>query len=136
MTFKSGDKVRMKYGNLGYVHGEITIVNEHECKVLFDEEWAPDYWYYKKTDLEKLMTPDQEKHLEHIKIEFSNLVDPKYRKGQEEHGGDLFDYSPEWYIEQALLEAVDQVVYLLSARDAIRRLKKQPIEPNRLELET
>jgi len=61
--FKVGDRVRMKIKD-SYVHGEITIIRTNDgfyrsipkdeiiCKVIFDEEWAPDYWYYPKTDLE------------------------------------------------------------------------------------
>lgn len=51
--FKHGDRVRMKY-NGEYVHGEVTVTREMEqdCKVLFDEDWAPDYWYYPNKDLE------------------------------------------------------------------------------------
>lgn len=49
--FKSGDRVRMKDRG-EYVHGEVTIVTETECKVMFDEDWAPHYWYYPKKDLE------------------------------------------------------------------------------------
>lgn len=45
-------------------HGMVTIVRKNEgfirgipddatiCKVLFDEEWAPDYWYYAERELE------------------------------------------------------------------------------------
>ena len=51
MNFKRGDRVSMKDGDNGYCHGEITIVREYDCKVLWDEEWAPDYWYYPKDDL-------------------------------------------------------------------------------------
>ena len=53
--FKSGNRVRMKYSEAfpyTYVHGEVTIVTEDECKVLFDEDYAPSYWYYPKKDLE------------------------------------------------------------------------------------
>lgn len=52
-NFKRGDRVRMKYNN-EWVHGEITIVRvmEDDCKVMFDEDWAPNYWYYPAKDLE------------------------------------------------------------------------------------
>lgn len=54
--FKSGDRVRMKMNihplDYEYVHGEVTIAKENESKVLFDEDWAPDYWYYPNKDLE------------------------------------------------------------------------------------
>lgn len=63
MTFKRGDRVRMKYQD-SYIHGEITIVTSNNgmfrtlpdeeiiCKVMWDEEWAPDYWHNPAKDLE------------------------------------------------------------------------------------
>jgi len=63
MKFKSGDRVRMQDGDR-YAHGEVTIVRINDgfirnipndaiiCKVMFDEDWAPHYWYYPETDLE------------------------------------------------------------------------------------
>lgn len=51
MKFEPGDKVRMKYQG-EYVHGEVTIIAHDTCKVLFDEDWAPDYWYYPQENLE------------------------------------------------------------------------------------
>jgi hypothetical protein len=45
----------MRDSDIGiYVHGMVTIINVEDktCKVLFDEEWAPDYWYYPESDLE------------------------------------------------------------------------------------
>jgi hypothetical protein len=62
-NFKSGDKVKMLIGDR-YCHGQVTIVRINDgfiraipneaiiCKVLFDEDWAPDYWYYPASDLE------------------------------------------------------------------------------------
>lgn len=53
----------MKDGN-NYVHGEVTIVRTNDkmfrdlpdeaivCKVIFDEDYAPNYWYYPEKDLE------------------------------------------------------------------------------------
>jgi len=56
-NFKPGDRVRMLVSNDNkhYVHGEITIVTEDTCKVMFDEDWAPNYWYYPKKDLELII---------------------------------------------------------------------------------
>lgn len=62
------------------------------------------------------MTEAQERHLHEIKTEFVRLVDSKYRKGQAEHGGDLFKLSDLKLIECAIDEAIDQVVYLLTLR--------------------
>ena len=62
------------------------------------------------------MTPEQEKHLQNIKEGFSSLVDPKYRKGQKEHGGNLFDKNLTALLDMALEEAIDQFVYLYSIK--------------------
>jgi len=65
------------------------------------------------------MTPGQEKHLQEIKNKFIELVDVKYRKGQEEHGGNLFDVYPVQLLDNAIDEAIDQVVYLLTLRRSL-----------------
>jgi hypothetical protein len=49
--FKQGDIVRMKVGD-EYIHGEVTIIRDDKCKVMWREPWAPDYWYYPAKDLE------------------------------------------------------------------------------------
>lgn len=65
------------------------------------------------------MSPDQEEHLENIKDDFVRRVDKKYRKGQREHGGDLFTKSDSDLIDMAIDEAIDQVVYLLTLRENV-----------------
>lgn len=65
------------------------------------------------------MTEGQEAHLEMIKNHFTNLVDVKYRAGQAEHGGNLYSMSIEKLIDNALDEAIDQVVYLLTLKDNV-----------------
>lgn len=60
------------------------------------------------------MTPDQEEHLEFIQDEFADLVEDKYRKGQKEHGGNLWE--KEGLLDMAIDEAIDQVVYLLTLK--------------------
>lgn len=66
-----------------------------------------------------LMTPAQEQHLTGIINQFSNMANRKYRKGQAEHGGNLFDLSTIALVNEALSEAIDQVVYLTTLRDRI-----------------
>ena len=65
------------------------------------------------------MTEGQEAHLKRIKDRFSALVDPKYRKGQESHGGDLFTVPTLTILDMAIEEAIDQVVYLITLRDRL-----------------
>lgn len=62
------------------------------------------------------MTPHQEAHLASIKSQFLELVDPKFRAGAAEHGGDLMDMSEDDLIDNCILEAVDQLVYLMSLK--------------------
>lgn len=65
------------------------------------------------------MTPEQEQHLDRIQRVFSLIVSGKYRKGQSEHGGNLWDVSAERLIEMAIEEAIDQVTYLVTLRDKL-----------------
>ncbi len=65
------------------------------------------------------MTPEQEAHLGRIKADFARLVDSKYRRGAAEHGGQLLDLPAVRILEQALDEAVDQLVYLLSLKEKL-----------------
>lgn len=66
------------------------------------------------------MQIEQEEHLLEIKRSFVKLVDDKYRKGQEEHGGNLFDLTSLELINAAIEEAIDQFVYLLTLKEKIR----------------
>ena len=70
------------------------------------------------------MTPEQEAHLQHIKETFAADVDKKYRKGQAEHGGDLFRKCDVKLVEDALEEVMDAVVYLRTALDNLRAAKQ------------
>jgi hypothetical protein len=62
------------------------------------------------------MTGEQEKHLRLIQNQLALLVDNKYRNGQKEHGGNLFDMDPNRLLDEAIGEAIDQVVYLLTLK--------------------
>lgn len=62
------------------------------------------------------MTPGQEAHLQSIKDEFSKRVDEKYRAGQQEHGGNLYDQTNLELLDQAIKEALDQFTYLITLR--------------------
>ena len=50
INFKSGDRIKMKYYE-GWATGEITIVREYDCKVMFDADFDLPYDYYPKKDL-------------------------------------------------------------------------------------
>jgi hypothetical protein len=72
------------------------------------------------------VTPEREAHLFRIKAAFLAEVDKKYREGQREHGGDLFDHTQLWLVEQAMAEALDLYVYLFTLRERIRGLNTCP----------
>ena len=63
------------------------------------------------------MSPEQELHLQRIKYQFSRDVNIKYRKGVEEHGGNLWDMPSKQLLEEAIKEAIDQYVYLSALKD-------------------
>lgn len=65
------------------------------------------------------MTPEQENHLRQIQEQSSQALDIKYRKGQAEHGGNLFDKSARELLEEALAENTDQRVYILTALEKL-----------------
>ena len=65
------------------------------------------------------MTPEQEAHLSRIQTSFDVAVDKKYRAGQAEHGGDLFSLSTLTLLEEGMKEAIDQYVYLFTAREKL-----------------
>ena len=60
------------------------------------------------------MTPSQEKHLNEILKEVRSKIDTKYRAGQAEHGGDLWERVP--LIDDIMDEAVDQTTYALTLK--------------------
>jgi hypothetical protein len=62
------------------------------------------------------MEPEHEAHLAAIQKEFSELMDSKYRQGQAEHGGNLWERDPFWLLDQAIMESLDMVAYLLTLR--------------------
>jgi len=63
------------------------------------------------------MKEQQEQHLANIKEDFYRLVSEKYKKGQEQHGGDL--WLKKGLIDMAIDEAIDQVVYLFTLKGQI-----------------
>jgi hypothetical protein len=73
------------------------------------------------------MTLQQENHLEAIKYLFSRLADTKYRRGQAEHGGNLFEMNAEQLVDCAIDEAIDQVIYLLTLKDTLESSKNNKL---------
>ncbi len=69
------------------------------------------------------MTPDQERHLNYIKERFDAQVDSKYRAGQAEHGGNLWELSLLELINHGIDEAIDQYTYLVTIREKLLKGK-------------
>ena len=65
-----------------------------------------------------MMDPECEAHLATIRHEFCEALDAKYRAGQEEHGGHMWEKSG--MLDHAIEEAIDQVVYLFTLRAQLR----------------
>lgn len=55
------------------------------------------------------MTEPQEAHLEGVKARFCKEIDPKYRGGQRDNGGDLWE--KKGVVKMMREEALDQVTY-------------------------
>ena len=70
------------------------------------------------------MSESQEAHLKKLHAITFTLMSEKYRKGQAEHGGNLFDMSLTQLLDEALGEAIDQVTYLVTAIEKLKNFKK------------
>lgn len=68
------------------------------------------------------MDQGQEQHLASIVNEFKLECEKKYRAGQAEHGGNLYDVPVMSLLDYAIDEAIDQVTYLLTIRQNLRKL--------------
>lgn len=71
------------------------------------------------------LTLEQRQHVRQISDDFADLMSEKYRKGAEEHGGNLWEESPLDILGFAIEEAIDQVVYLLTLK---RQLQDEEVE--------
>ena len=65
------------------------------------------------------LTDEQAEHLLDVIFEAGRLIDRKYRRGVAEHKTFLLDLSAEQLLDNAIYEAIDQVVYLLSLKEKL-----------------
>jgi hypothetical protein len=70
------------------------------------------------------MKTSQTRHLNRIKREFNDLITEKYIKGQKEHGGNLWEHPPEWYVDQAIDEVLDLTAYLFTLKENLLTYRK------------
>ncbi len=61
------------------------------------------------------MTDEQEAHLKRLKKTIADDFDAKYRAGQHEHGGNL--WQKPGLLEAAISEALDELAYLYTLKD-------------------
>lgn len=65
------------------------------------------------------MSPDQQQHAHELARQFEVRMLYKYTKGATEHGGNLWEMNLKNLLENALDEAIDQVVYILTALEKV-----------------
>lgn len=58
-------------------------------------------------------------HLIQLQNEFSRKAEIKYLKGVEEHGGNLWDKSVVYLLDEAIAENIDQFIYLMTLREKL-----------------
>jgi hypothetical protein len=73
--------------------------------------------------LEVTVELDCEIHLSEIKDELWASIDAKYRQGQAEHGGKLWEHDVYWLLDQAIMETLDLAVYLLTLRTKLEKIR-------------
>jgi hypothetical protein len=65
------------------------------------------------------LTPRQNLHLIRIRDSFNKAVTIKFRKGAEEHGGDLQDMDSLQLVRNAMDECIDQWTYLKTLEEKL-----------------
>lgn len=71
-----------------------------------------------------MMSPDQENHLKEVVSVATALMQSKYREGQKKHEGNLFDLTASDLIDEAIMEAIDQLVYLITTKAKLTENKQ------------
>ena len=71
------------------------------------------------------MSERAERHLTHMKAETIIDMDRKYRAGNLEHGDDLLDMDALRLVDEAISEAMDQVVYLRTLKSRLMKGNKK-----------
>ena len=63
------------------------------------------------------MTSEQYEHIMKLNQQFADEATEKYEKGCIEHGGGMWNMTKEELLDEAIQEAIDQVIYLMTLRD-------------------
>lgn len=75
------------------------------------------------------MNKEHRLHMESIVEAFSELARAKYRAGQKEHGGQL--WNKHGLLDMAIDEAIDQVVYLVTLKQQLEGTFEDLLEQER-----
>lgn len=75
------------------------------------------------------MNDDQKTHVAQLADEFERRMAHKYTKGAQEHGGNLWEVPSLQLLDEAIDEAIDQVVYLLTLRKQLEVNRPSDIRP-------
>lgn len=67
------------------------------------------------------LTPKQGKHIADISVAVCRRIEAKYRKGQKEHGGNLWE--KEGMLENIMDEITDLLVYAHTLREQMENLR-------------
>jgi hypothetical protein len=71
------------------------------------------------------LTTEQQGHISTLVRLASAAMFDKYRAGAAEHGGNLWDLSTSTLLDNAVSEAIDQVIYLMTLRDKVKQLQME-----------
>lgn len=70
------------------------------------------------------LTVEQQEHIQSLAKAWIQCMKMKYKNGVREHGGNLWDRSDDYLLDQALMENIDQFVYLYTLKqNRLRRVK-------------
>ena len=68
-----------------------------------------------------VMTEQQEEHLKGLQTTLRSKFEIKYRNGQAEHGGNLWERTP--LIDDLLEETLDQVAYAVTLKQQLQKVE-------------
>ena len=71
------------------------------------------------------MNPEQETDLKELHAIIFTLVSEKYRRGAEEHGGDLNDLPVSVLLDELQAEIIDALIYVIKAKEKLATFKEK-----------
>lgn len=66
-----------------------------------------------------MITKDHLLHIHELQFEWIRLMKEKYIRGVEEHGGLITDWPAVRLLDEAIMENIDQFVYLMTLRSKL-----------------